>query len=595
MKQRNIVEDDRLLRGLCLQLMAVNILIGLVQPCNQLIDSMLTGQGLGLDALKAYALFLPIGSLMFAVSSFFAIGTQINCSHMLGSGRFGETKKLVQTSLLSATVFSFLLAAVLFVFASQIAVLRGANDAVPGQIEDTAAYLRGYAPGIPAIILVGVLMSLLQLEGRKKLAVLLSVCIFLINGTGDLANIFFFRLGLFGMAAATAAANIVVCVVLMIYFLTASRMFRFSLAGFQRSDLLSICKNGLPSLSYYGSLVIRTAFFNFLILTYLDGDTLAAMLVVNSFTAVIDALIGGTGDATLLLGGVLFGQKDIRGQRKLLRTALTAGTALLLAVSVSSVIFAGPIAGLFSDSGNPEFLAAAARAIRLTAICFTVNVVTCVLKKYIQSVGRARYTSVTNVLCNVVYVCAAAWILVLLTGSDGLFLSYTVCYGLMLITHIAYAFLISRGNGRRGFDRLLFLPKHYEVSDADQWVYSVTDTEGCMIASRKTAELCRARGTDEKKMHLLSLFVEEMTINIVSHGFRRGNHGMIVIKLLFLGDRILLNIMDNCAFFDPIYYYNSLREDKDPLSGIGIRLVVGLASNVVYTNSFGLNNVMVEI
>lgn len=593
--RHTIVEDDKLLRGLFLQLMTVNILIGLVQPCNQFVDSMLTGQGLGLAALKAYALFLPVGSLIVAISSFFAIGTQINCSHMLGSGRFKETKKLVQTALLSATVFSLLLAVVLFGFSSKIAVLLGASDAVTGQIQDTAAYLRGYAPGIPAIILVGILMSLLQLEGKKKLVTLLSVCIFIINGTGDLANILIFKKGLFGMAAATAAANIAVCIILLIYFLTASRIFRFSLAGFQRSNLLSICKNGLPSLSYYGSLVIRTAFFNYLIFTNLDGDTLAVMLVINSFTAVIDAAIGGTGDATLLLGGVLYGQKDIKGQRKLLKTALVAGAALLFVISALSVVFAMPIAGLFSSSGEPEFMTAAAHAIRLTALCFVVDALACVLKKYIQSVGLARYTSITNVLCNVVYVCAAAWCLVRLIGSDGLFLSFTVCYALVLITHVAYAFLISRSNGRRGFDRLLFLPEHYEVSDEDQWVYSIQDLDGCMIASRKMAELCKKRGTDDKKTYLLSLFVEEMTKNVVSHGFRAGMRSIIVLKLLFLEDRIILSIMDNCPFFDPIIYYDSLQGNRDAFSGIGIRLVIGLASDVVYTNSFSLNNVMIEI
>ena len=203
---------------------------------------------------------------------------------MLGSGRFAEIKKLVQTALLSAVILSFLLSVILCCFSSHIAVLLGADESVPGQIQETAAYLRGYAPGIPAIILVGTLMPLLQLEGKKKLTVFLSVCIFIINGAGDLANIFVFKKGLFGMAAATAAANITVCVFLLIYFLTASRMFHFSVAGFQRNDFLSICRNGLPSLSYFGSLVIRTAFFNMLILTQLDGDMLAVMLVVSSFS-----------------------------------------------------------------------------------------------------------------------------------------------------------------------------------------------------------------------------------------------------------------------------------------------------------------------
>lgn len=593
--QQNLIEGNKLLTGLYLQLMTVNILIGLVQPCNQFVDSMLTGKGLGVAALNAYALFLPVGALVLAISSFFAIGTQINCSHMLGSGRFTEIKKLVQTALLSAVILSFLLAVILFCFSSHIAVLLGADDSVPGQIQETAAYLRGYAPGIPAIILVGTLMPLLQLEGKKKLTVFLSVCIFIINGTGDLANVFVLKKGLFGMAAATAAANITVCVVLLIYFLTASRMFHFSVAGFQRRDFLLICRNGLPSMSYYGSLVVRTAFFNMLIITKLDGDMLAVMLVVSSFLMVIDAVIGGTGDATLLLGGVLYGQRDIKGQRILLRTALGAGTVLFLVISILTIAFAMPIAGLFSNSSNPAFIAQAAHAICLTALCFVPNVLACVLKKYIQSVGRSTYTSATNVLCNVVYVCLSAWILVCMGGSDGLFLSFAVCYILILITHIIYAFHVSRSNGKKGFDRLLFLPADYEVSDDDQWVCSIRDLDGCIKASKQVTALCRSKGVDEGKTYLLALFAEEMTTNVVTHGFRPGTHNIIVLKLTFFEERIILSVLDNCESFDPVYYYERLEGGADRLSGIGIRIVMGLSKKTVYTNSFSLNHVMIEI
>ena len=593
--EQKLVEGNKLLKGLYLQLMTVNILIGLVQPCNQFVDSMLTGQGLGVSALKAYALFLPVEALILALNSFFAIGTQINCSHMLGSGRFSEIKILTRTALLSEVVLSAILAVILFCFSSQIAVFLGADDSVPGQIRDAAAYIRGYAPGIPAIILVGTLMSLLQLEGKKKLVIFLSLGIFIINGAGDLANIFVFKKGLFGMAAATATANIIVCVVLVFFFLTSSRMFRFSLSGFQKGNLLSICRNGMPSMSYYGSLVIRAAFFNMLILTRLDGDMLAIMLVVSSFITVIDAAIGGTGDATLLLGGVLYGQKDIKGQRMLLKTALSAGALLLLTISILTIIFAIPIAGLFSNSSNPDFIARAAHAISLTALCFVPDVLTCVLKKYIQSVGRGIYTSVTNVLCNVVYVCLAAWILVGIAGSDGLFIAFTVCYLLTLITHIVYACYVSRSSGKEGFDRLLFLPEDYGVSDENQWVYSVRDLEGCVQASEQMTSLCHQRGVDRKTSYLLALFAEEMTTNVVAHGFRPGADNIIVLELTFFEERIILSVLDNCAFFDPTYYYERLQGKTDPISGIGIRLVMGLSKKVVYTNSFSLNNLMIEI
>ena len=65
--------QNDLLKGIFIQLMIVNILLGLVQPCNQLVDSILTGKFLGTVALEVYALILPVFSFVTAVSFFFAI------------------------------------------------------------------------------------------------------------------------------------------------------------------------------------------------------------------------------------------------------------------------------------------------------------------------------------------------------------------------------------------------------------------------------------------------------------------------------------------------------------------------------------------
>ena len=587
--------DDKLLVRILLPLIAVNILSSLIQPCNQFIDSMLTGNGLGIEAMQAYALFFPLGSLVVALSCVFSVGTQINCSHMLGKGEFENSGKLVKTSFLSAAVFSVSITVLLTVLAPQIAVLLGASSDVPGQISDVVSCLRGYAPGIPAIFLMGIMMSLLQLEGRRQMVIALSVVNLTINLLGDIMNLMVFRKGLFGMALATSIANTFVFLILLVYFLFYSRMFRFSLAGFSGSHLRRILKNGFPSLSYYGSLVIRSAFFNYLILTRLNGAILAVLLAVNAFTSVVDAALGGTGDAVLLLGGVLHGEKDRAGQKKLLKTAMISGTVLLLVITAISFAAAVPIASLFSDNKDPEFIAATASAIRLTALSFVPDVIACVLKKYIQSVGASNYTSVTNILCNVVYVCLSAMILAELIGSDGIFLSYLVCYVLILLTHILYAVILSGKNKCRGMDIFLFLPEDHAEHFVDMWEGTVTGLDGCMKVSKDIAALCKTKGLDTRRTYHISLFVEEMTKNIVEHGFRHGKHNLIVIKMILWDDSIFLTIKDNCRSFDPKHYYDTLDEKEDVPEGMGIRLVMKLAKKTVYTNSFNLNNLMIEL
>ena len=210
--------------------MIINILMGLVQPCNQLVDSMLTGSSLGLDAMKAFSLFFPVGSLVTALGCVFSIGTQINCAHMLGRGKPELTRMLVRTSLSAAAGFSVILGVFIFAFSSNVAIMVGANSAAVGQISATSDCLRGYAIGIPAVFLMNIMLSLLQLEGKKRMVILLAVCNLAVNALMDVANIAVFKMGLFGMTLATSIANLAVFAVLLIYFLFFSNMFHFSLS-----------------------------------------------------------------------------------------------------------------------------------------------------------------------------------------------------------------------------------------------------------------------------------------------------------------------------------------------------------------------------
>lgn len=585
--------SNGLLKKLFLQLMAVNILAGLVQPFNQFTDSALTGKGLGADALGAYALFLPVGAFVFAAGSFFSIGTQISCSHLLGEGKTKEARNFAKTAFVSATCFSVFLAALIIIFPEQLAVILGA--AGNAQIRSTGSYLSAYAAGIPSIFLVSIMMSLLQLEGKKRMVVMLSFCILIINAAGDLLNLYVFGKGLAGMAMATAVSNIVVFLILLYHFLFKSGMFRFSLKEFSFFEFITMVKNGLPSMTYYGSLVIRALFFNYIILTKLDGSVLAVMAAVNGFTAVVDAAIGGTGDTVLLLGGVLYGEKNLKGGRDLLKAALLYGSMLLLFITVLSVIFAGTIAEIFANGEDIWFTGQAAVAIRLTSLCFVPDVMACVLKKHIQAVGRAAYTSVTNVLCNVFYVGLSAIILTGISGFKGLFLSFLTCYLLVLLTHIAYAFALAGKHGRKGFDILMFLPDDFDISDDDMREFCIRDINECMDVSRRVYDICMERTVEKSRCYHLSLFVEETAKNIIEHGFQRAGNNQIVVRLLFLKDAIRLNFRDDCPLFDPKAYYDLLMENKESFSGFGIRIVMGAARKVSYTNSFRLNNLLIDV
>ncbi len=600
-------KDNNLYRKLFIQLVGTNLLVNMVQPLNQIIDTILTGRGLGANALEAYALFLPINSFMIAMSCLFSKGNQISCSHLIGRGKAESAKRMACTALGAVLFLTVIFTFVLAVFSRQIAMLIGASKDVENQIRDTAEYIRCYAFGIPAAVFLDVLMCLMQLEGKRIIVVVSSICVLVMNIAGDLANIYLFRRGIMGMACATVVANISAFCVMLIYFCKKSKLFSFSLRGFHKEDLLQILKNGAPGLSYFGSLVVRSAFMNMLIITRLDRSILVSLLVFTNFGILVDVIIGGHSDSIVLLGGVLYGEKDKEEAESLLKFACKTGAVEMALIALATAIFSKPIATLFLNENDLIYVAFAAQALKLAALYLIPDMIACIEKKYIQTIGNGLYTAVTNVICNIAYACGSAWILVVLLGEKGLFLSYTVCYVIAMISNTIYIYFFS---GKR------FVNDQEKILEA-----RIIDIKECVEVSEEIYRHCKEHGMDKKRSFLISLFTEELTKNVVTHGFSKKHDNMIMVKLMTSEESATLCIKDNCRYFDPTKYYEFVKErdegiieensagdaskmgkgqsilmdDGSSLKGFGIRMLMKLSKNVTYMNSLSLNNLKIEV
>ena len=574
-------KPNKILSGLFRQMVAVNIVINLIQPCNQLIDTILTGQAYGADALQVYALFLPVSSFLTAASCFFSKGTQITCSHLMGRGKISESDKALGTAACMGLAVPVLFMMLMILFSKQLSVLLGASADIAGQIQDMSGYLTAYALGIPAIFLLDTLMCLLQLEGKRNAVVYASLCILITNALGDLANIYVFEMGLAGMALATSLANIFAFVFVLIFFMKRTKMLHLSLRNFHWNYVRKIAVNGTPSLTYYGSLVIRTAIMNALVLTGLSRGTLVSLVVVNNFAVVADVIIGGWGDAVLLLGGVLYGEKDRSGARALLKLSGISGALCMGVLTVITIIFAVPISRVFIKADEISYIDMTVRAVSITAFYLVPDILQCITKKYIQAIGCPTYTSVTNFLTNVIYCCGCALVLVKIMGSDGLFLSYTVCYIMAMISNIVFVMHVSG--------------KKYDIREDDYLTYNIESLAECTQASESVYHYCIDKGMQKRKCFLISLFVEEMSKNIVEHGFRPEHDNEVMVKIIPAGDTMTVSFKDTCTHFDPICYYEKVDEGSVADSGFGIKLIMKLSKNVVYTSNFNLNNLLVEV
>lgn len=166
-------------------------------------------------------------------------------------------------------------------------------------------------------------------------------------------------------------------------------------------------------------------------------------------------------------------------------------------------------------------------------------------------------------------------------GADGLFLSYTICYVLAMITNSVFLMLVSQ--------------KRYDISEDDYLIFNIDSLKQCTEASMNAYLYFRNKGLKRRECYLISLYIEEMTKNIVEHGFRPGRGNAILVKIIRDKETTTVSIKDNCMHFDPTMYYEKVNVNSRPECGLGILMIMRLSKKVVYTSNFNLNNILVEV
>ena len=99
----------------------------------------------------------------------------------------------------------------------------------------------------------------------------------------------------------------------------------------------------------------------------------------------------------------------------------------------------------------------------------------------------------------------------------------------------------------------------------------------------------------KKTSYYAALCLEEMAVNVVSHGFHADAKKHSANALVaFKGGNIILRIKDDCVRFNPQERASQTR-GNDIEKNIGIKLVMNVAKEVTYQSFIGLNVLTIRI
>ena len=567
-----------------------------------LVDSIMIGRFLGVDAMAAYGFANPVLLVFTAIGGLIAAGLQVVCSGYLGKGDQESINKVFSTTVIIEFFICIVGILAIFICLNPLTTLLGATKGTE-VFGLTKEYLTGFIIGIPFFLGALLMMPFLQMSGKQNVLIIAVSALTIGDILLDFLNvkIGLFGGGIFGMGLASSISYVLAFLVgLFFFFIKKDCPYKFKAKYFKLKEFISVCRGGIPTTVNQISIVLLTLLVNNLLADLGDGGTIgvAAHSVIITIANLCYSFGTGVGAITLMLGGIFYNEEDRKGIGSIIKLGLKY--SIIIDVIVVAVIFvlAGPIVNMFLNATGggegAETVALATIGLRIFVLSILFCCVTAVYKGYCQGTEKMRLSAIISCLQNLVFPGLFAIILSSTAlGAKGIWLGYVLGEATTLLTYYVICFIKNKRVSISP-EATALLPRDFGIKPEDYIEVAILDEEAAIDASIKAYDFCISHGATNKQATYFALCVEEMTMNILRFGFKKDNGNVVEMKFIHKDDSWILRIRDNCENFDPVKYFE-LHNDADPVAHIGIKMTFGLVSDANYVNSLGLNNLTLKI
>ena len=579
-----------MIKKLFRQMLVTQIVSSMTVTLCMLIDSIMIGRFLGVDAMSAYGLASPLLLIFAAFGSLISSGVQVMCGKTVGAGDREGTDACYTVSVLLAAGISAVGLVLVFALLGPLTSLLGAGSPSPenpvyGLTKD---YITGFIIGAPAFLCAQIMVPYMQLLGSRTRLVAAVIAMTVSDILFDLLNVFVFHGGTLGMGLASTLSYYIAFGVGVGVFLKKDCMFRFRPRLFRAKICRELASYGVPTVVNQISMVLLVFLLNRMLLEVEGTLAVAAYSVISTVGNLCYCFGSGVGAVAMMLAAIFYADRDRTSIRELVKVMTRSAIVLDLAVTAVGLAAAVPLITLFLGE-DAAAKALAVSGLRLFVLSIMPSSLNSSFKNYYQGVNRLRLTELISVLQNFVYPVAFAFLISRFLGVTGVWLGFVCGETATLITFSA---LVWRHAGKLTLsaDAYSMLEPGFGAAPERCFESTVQNTREAVEASKRICAFCRDRGIDRKTAMLIGLSVEEMTVNIIEHGFTKDklDHN-VDVRLVLDEDSRIIRIRDNCVRFDPTKYLE-LHQSDDPAAHIGLRMVMGMVKEANYVNSLGLNN-----
>ena len=408
-----------------------------------MVDGMFVANGVGITALAAVNIAMPMINTAFALGILFAVGASTRASYYKGQGNYKRASEVFTSSTVTVFVLAVIVAVIISFNMDFVVHLLGADAETEQYVKD---YLHIIIAFVPCYMTAYNMEVLIKADGHPSKAIATTLVGAVTNIFLDWLFVMVFHWGIQGAAIATGIAQVTAFVIFFTHFARNKTGFTFVKFRWRFREVLHFAQLGLADAVTEFSVGVIIFSFNNVLLHISGNDGIAIYTVIAYVSQLILMTMMGINQGMQPLVSYYFGRKEPKVYQYILRTALlTAGVASIAAFALSFLV-PQPIVGMFINPHQDHALfLEGIRAFRLFSFSFLPLGVVVILYGYFTALELAPQAMTISFGRGLVLVLLSLAAMAWLFGETGVWLSMAVSESLAFVLAIAlYLFTFRR-------------------------------------------------------------------------------------------------------------------------------------------------------
>ena len=403
---------------------AVPATIGiLVMSINMIVDTIFVGQWIGVLAIAAITVVLPIAFLISSIGMGIGIGGSSIISRALGA-RKSDKAFLTFGNQISLTLLLAIIFVILGVFFSvPILTLFGAKGTI---LPIAATYFDVIIYGVPFLAFAMMGNPVIRAEGKPKFAMVAMIIPAFVNVILDIIFIKFFDWGMWGAGLATSISYASCGLFILYFFISKKSELKIIPKNFviKPKIVREIVALGGVTVVRQGAISVLMIVLNYSLFKYGGEIAISVYGIINRVMMFALSPVLGVSQGFLPVAGFNIGAQKKELVKETIKTAITFGTVLGTVIFVGILIFKEEIIRIFTTDAT--LIADTPHALLIVFLVTPIVTMQLIGSAYFQAAGKAMPALILTLLKQGIFLIPLAYFLPKHFGVEGVWWSFPI-------------------------------------------------------------------------------------------------------------------------------------------------------------------------